>query len=299
MTTKDADRIIACGEQLLDRLDQCDICPQECGADRKAGETGQCGADQRLKIAAVNLHFGEEPPLSGTRGSGTIFLSGCSLACLYCQNYPISQQMVGTYFTIDQLVDKMFALAAKGAHNINFVTPDHFFGHIACAIGQAIKKGLKIPIVCNCSGWEKPETLRILEGVFDIYLADMRYNNDSLARNYSGASRYKELNRAAIKEMHRQVGALKIDAEGIAVRGLLVRHLVLPDGISGSKEIFKFLAEEVSVETYVSLMSQYFPAYQAPDHPQLSRRITPVEFDKAVEMFYNAGLKNGYIQEMD
>lgn len=299
MTKKDPRRIIDIGQHLLERLISCDICPQECGVDRTRGETGQCGTGDTLRIASCNLHFGEEPPLSGHGGSGTIFLSGCSLSCLYCQNYPISQQLVGSAFTISDLAGQLISLQERGAQNINFVTPDHFIGHIVLAIGQAIERGLSIPIVCNCSGWQKTETFRLLDGIIDIYLVDMRYSDDEIAGNCSSALKYKEVNRAAVKEMFRQVGNLVLNKAGVAEKGLLVRHLVLPGSYSGSEDIFRFLADEISSEVYVSLMSQYFPAHRAVDHPVLGRRVSRKEFDKAVEMFYNLGLKNGYIQEME
>jgi putative pyruvate formate lyase activating enzyme len=192
----------------------------------------------------------------------------------------------------------MLALQRRGAHNINLVTPDHVVGHIVKAIGMAVEEGLHLPIVFNSSGYQKLETVQLLEGIIDIYLVDMRYSDNEIARNCSRAKKYKEVNRAAVKEMFRQVGNLRTDHQGIARRGVIIRHLVLPQGMSGSEEIFKFLAEEVSTEVYVSLMSQYFPAYNAVGHPKLGRRISIEEFDMAVEMFYNAGLKNGYIQEM-
>jgi putative pyruvate formate lyase activating enzyme len=189
-------------------------------------------------------------------------------------------------------------LQERKAHNINFVTPDHFFGHIAKAIGLARQEGLKLPIVCNSSGYQKLEILKLLDGIFDIYLVDMRYSDNEIARNCSRAKRYKDINRMAIAEMYRQTGNLSCDNHGIARRGVLIRHLVLPEEYSGSGEIFEFLSREVSKDIYVSLMSQYFPAYKAVDDKVLNRKITKAEFDKAVEMFYNAGLKNGYIQEL-
>jgi putative pyruvate formate lyase activating enzyme len=294
---KDADRIIAIGEQLLARLKSCDLCPQNCRVDRTAGETGECGISDRLLVASCNLHHGEEPPLSGDRGSGTIFFSGCSLSCLYCQNYPLSQQLVGSPFSIEDLAEAMLNLQKRHAHNINLVTPDHVIGHIVKAIGLAVKDGLTIPIVFNSSGYQKLSTVRLLKGIVDIYLVDMRYADNEIARNCSHAKKYKEVNRAAVKEMYRQVGNL-VQRGGIAVRGILVRHLILPEEMSGSQDVFQFLADEISPKAYVSLMSQYFPAYQAVGHPQLGRRITRAEFDRAVEMFYTAGLSRGYIQEM-
>jgi len=298
MIEKDSTRIIAVGENLLARMKHCDLCPRNCGVDRFAGQTGQCGITDRMLISSCNLHYGEEPPLSGHRGSGTIFLTGCSLSCKYCQNYPISQQLVGAPCSIEELASKMLYLQRRGAHNINFVTPDHVIGHIVKGIGLAVADGLEIPIVFNSSGYQKLETVRLLKGIVDIYLVDMRYADNEIARNCSGAKRYKEVNRKAVREMFEQVGNLEQDADGIALKGVIIRHLVLPDEMSGSAEIFRFLAEEISDEIYVSLMSQYFPAYKAVDHPRLGRKITVSEFDKAVDMFYTAGLKNGYIQEM-
>ncbi len=298
MFARDPQRLKEIGDKFLDQLTACSLCPHECLVDRTAGETGECGMTDVLKVASVNLHHGEEPPLSGQKGSGTIFLSGCSLRCLYCQNYPISQHLVGTEMSIEELARSMLNLQRRGAHNINLVTPDHFFGQIVKALGLATEKGLDIPIVCNCSGWQKLETIQILRGIFDIYLVDMRYSDDEIAGNCSGADRYKTVNRAAVREMYAQVGDLVLGPDGIATQGVIVRHLVLPENLSGSAEIFRFLAEEVSDEMYISLMCQYFPAYQAVGHPKLGRQITPAEFDKAVEMFYNAGLKNGYIQRM-
>ncbi|MEZ5360543.1 MAG: radical SAM protein [Candidatus Zixiibacteriota bacterium] len=295
---KTPEELIALGDTLLERLIACDLCPRECVVDRTDGKKGHCKATDSVRVASANLHFGEEPPISGERGSGTIFFSGCSLNCLYCQNYPISQQMVGSDLTIEELAQKMLKLQKRGAHNINLVTPDHYFGHIVKALGMARRDGLTIPLVCNSSGYQKLEILQLLDGVIDVYLADMRYSNDEIARNCSGAKQYKEVNRTAIKEMFRQVGNLIVDDDGIAVKGVIVRHLVLPDNRSGSEDIFRFLAEEISPDIHVSLMSQYFPAYKAVDTPGLDRKITKDEFDKAVKMFYNAGLANGFVQEM-
>ncbi len=298
MTGKDPKAIIKIGEALLAQMSSCNLCPQDCRVDRFDGKTGKCGITDQMYIASCNLHYGEEPPISARRGSGTIFLSGCSLSCKYCQNYPISQQLVGSACSVDELAEKMLSLQKRGAHNINFVTPDHVVGHIVKAIGLAIEDGLEIPIVFNSSGYQKAKTVRLLKGIVDIYLVDMRYSDNEIARNCSQAKRYKEVNQAAVREMFRQVGNLQIDTDGVGVKGVLIRHLVLPEGLSGSGEIFRFLGQEISADIYVSLMSQYFPAHDAVGHEQLGRRISPSEFDKAVEMFYTAGLKNGYIQEM-
>lgn len=298
MFTKDAIHLHAVGDELLEQLTACQLCPQECLVDRTAGETGECGVTDILRVASINLHHGEEPPLSGNRGSGTVFLSGCSLECLYCQNYPISQHLVGSEMSIEELAEGIIGLQRRKAHNINFVTPDHFFGHIVKALAIATENGLNIPIICNCSGWQKLETLKKLRGIFDIYLVDMRYSDNEIARNCSGAYKYKDINQAAVREMYDQVGNLELAPDGTAVKGVIVRHLVLPEKLSGSREVFQYLANEVSTEIYVSLMCQYFPAYKAIGDSRLGRQITPSEFDNAVEMFYNAGLKNGYIQRM-
>ncbi|OGC92706.1 MAG: hypothetical protein A2W25_06930, partial [candidate division Zixibacteria bacterium RBG_16_53_22] len=290
-------------------LDDCTVCPRDCHVDRNAGSVkGICGVDSRLKVSSANLHFGEEPPISGDRGphkaphasqqgqagpslpsvrdgSGTIFLSGCNLKCVYCQNFPISQQRHGDYVTIERVAFMMLDLERRGAHNINFVTPSHYLPQLMAAMLAAYKQGLTLPIVWNSSGYDKVETLRLLDGIVEIYMPDMRYSEGENARCYSAASDYPEVNRAAIKEMYRQVGDLVLDKDGIAVRGLLVRHLVLPENISGSKEIFEFLAHEVSPKTYVSLMSQYFPAHKALSIDKLNRRILKSEYQEALDAF--------------
>lgn len=278
-------------------LDDCAFCPRECHVNRTAGSTkGICGVDARLKVSSANLHFGEEPPISGTRGSGTIFLSGCNLKCVYCQNYPISQFRHGDYATIDEVAFMMLDLERRGAHNINLVTPSHYVPQLMAAMLSAYRQGLTLPIVYNTSGYDKVETLRLLDGIVEIYMPDMRYWDPEMARRYSIARNYPEVNRAAIKEMHRQVGDLQIDENGVATRGLLVRHLVLPENIAGSEGIFRFLSEEISPDTFVSLMSQYFPAYKAVSMEKLNRRILKKEYAAALEAFERAGLSNGFAQ---
>lgn len=280
----------------LELLKSCTVCPRNCEIDRTQGETSHCGVDARLKVSSINLHFGEEPPVSGVRGSGTIFLSGCNLKCVYCQNYPISQLRHGEYVTTEQLAHGMLELEKGGAHNINFVTPTHYVPQLMEAMLLAYKRGLTLPIVYNSSGYDRVETLKMLDGIVEIYMPDMRYSNDESAQCYSSAEGYPEINRAAISEMHRQVGDLILDDDGVAVQGLLVRHLVLPHGISGSEAIFKFLAEKISKNTYVSLMSQYFPAHKATSLEKLSRRLLRDEYKVALDAFDRAGLSNGYVQ---
>lgn len=283
--------------QALALLDDCYVCPRECHVNRTAGSLkGICGVDARLKISSANLHYGEEPPISGSRGSGTIFLSGCNLKCVYCQNYPISQYRHGEYATFDEMAEMMLDLESRGAHNINFVTPTHYVPQIMASLLLAYKLGLTQPLVYNSSGYDKVETLRLLDGIVEIYMPDMRYSEPEMAGCYSSAGDYPEVNREAIKEMYRQVGDLVIDDKGVAVQGLLVRHLVLPERIAGSEEIFHFLAREVSPETYVSLMSQYFPAHKAVSLEKTNHRILKSEYAEALDAFERAGLCNGWAQ---
>ncbi|NOY53286.1 MAG: radical SAM protein [Deltaproteobacteria bacterium] len=277
----------------------CRLCPEKCGVDRRAGETGACGADDQLRIASADLHFGEEPPISGRRGSGTIFVTHCNLACVYCQNYPISQSGNGVETNPAALAEIMLRLQEQGAHNINWVTPTHAVPHLLAGLRPARAGGLTIPIVYNSSGYDDVETLQLLEGIVDIYLTDMRYSDGGNARRYSGASDYPEVNRRAVIEMHRQVGDLKLDEAGIARTGLLIRHLVLPGGISGTEAIMRFLAADLSPCTYVSLMSQYFPAYKATGIPEIARRITPEEYDEAKTIMERYGLTQGWVQELE
>jgi putative pyruvate formate lyase activating enzyme len=284
-------------EILLERLKDCDLCPRECHINRVMGKTGICGQTSRIKISSANLHHGEEPPISGHSGSGTIFMTGCNLKCVYCQNYPISQLQNGREISPLTLVDTMLRLQEAGAHNINFVTPTHFNAQIADAIVTARERGLRIPIVYNSSGYDKVDTLKVLEGLIEIYMPDMRYGDEYAAECYSSAPDYPEINRKAIAEMHRQVGDLELDEEGIARKGLLIRHLVLPEKLSGTEKIFQFISENISQETYISLMSQYFPAYRANEYPQIARRITGKEYAIAKKLMKKYNLSNGWCQD--
>ncbi len=284
-------------QTLLERLKDCDLCPRECYVDRTMGELGECGQSDKIKISSANLHFGEEPPISGHNGSGTIFLTGCNLKCVYCQNYPISQMQNGREVSPLTMVDSMLRLQEYGAHNINFVTPTHFNAQIADAIVTARERGLKIPIVYNSSGYDKVDVLKAMEGLIEIYMPDMRYGDENAAECYSSAPDYPEVNREAIAEMHRQVGDLEMDDNDVATRGLLIRHLVLPNMLSGSEEIFKFISEKISQNTYISLMSQYFPAFKANEYPQISRRITKKEYAIAKRLMEKYNLSNGWFQD--
>jgi putative pyruvate formate lyase activating enzyme len=280
------------------RLAACDLCPHRCGVNRIKGERGRCRAGFLPKIASANLHRGEEPPISGTKGSGTIFLSGCTLSCVFCQNFPISQQDNGEELTTAGLAAKMLLLQRRGGHNLNFVTPTHFMPQILAALWLAIPQGFRLPLVWNTSGYEQVDALRLLDGVVDIYLPDMKYADGTPAGALSGAPDYPAINRLAVLEMLRQVGHLLVDADGIALRGLIVRHLVLPEGLSGSTEVLPWIAEHLGRETHVALMSQYFPAGTAARMAGISRPVTVAEYDAAVAALEAAGLENGWVQEL-
>ncbi len=277
-------------------LESCRVCPRACGVNRLKGETGFCGMGFRPVVSSDNLHHGEEPPISGYRGSGTIFLTGCNLGCIFCQNYPISQLGHGNPIEIPQLADTMLRLQRAGAHNINVVTPTHFAPQIMETLLIAYEKGLNIPIVYNCGGYESHEILKLWDGIVDIYMPDMKYSDPEMAKTYSSAPDYPEVNRRAIREMYRQVGDLHVDEKGIAQRGLLIRHLVLPKNVAGTENILRFITKELSPNTYISLMSQYFPAHKAIFMPPLSRRITHAEYKKAKERLEFFGLYRGWLQ---
>ncbi len=283
-----------------DLLGSCCICPRECGANRLNNDKlGFCRSGLHPVISSVSAHHGEEPPLSGTKGSGTIFLTNCNLRCCYCQNYPISQLGNGAERTPGELACQMVWLQEQGCHNVNLVTPTHFMPQILKALWLARERGFNLPIAYNTSGYESLRALQILDGIVDIYLADMRYSDEAVAKKYSNASHYPEINRAAVKEMFRQVGNLLLDEQGIAKRGLIIRHLVLPNGLSGTESIMKFLSKEISKDVFTSLMAQYFPAYKAIVIKELSRRITADEYEDARRIMEQYGLESGWIQEFD
>ena len=281
-------------------LEHCRVCPRDCGTERlKNDKLGFCRSGLNPVVASANLHHGEEPPISGTKGSGTIFFANCNLRCVYCQNYPISQMGNGTEMSVEQLADKMLWLQEQGGHNLNLVTPTHYMPQFLKAFGIARGQGFQLPVVYNTSGYESLEALRLLDGIVDVYLADMRYSDDSVSMQHSIAPRYSEVNRIAIKEMYRQVGNLVVDEHGIAKRGLIVRHLILPHGLSGTEKIMQFLANEISKDVTISLMSQYFPAYKASGCAELSRRITEEEYEEAYQLMRKYGLENGWVQEFE
>ncbi len=281
------------------RLTSCDLCPHDCHVNRLKGERGFCGAGYRPKIASANLHKGEEPPISGVHGSGTIFLTGCSLQCSFCQNFPISQLGNGEEITTRELAARMLKLQKRRAHNINFVTPTHFLPQLLAALWVAIPLGFSLPIVWNSSGYEKTDALMLLEGIVALYLPDMKYADDAQALAVSGVTGYRAINRAAVCEMYRQVGHLQTDEEGIAVKGVIVRHLVLPEGKGGAAATLAWIADNLGEETHIALMSQYFPAHRAVGIPDLNRSLTHEEYDEAVAALEHAGLENGWVQELD
>ncbi|MDP2921524.1 MAG: radical SAM protein [Candidatus Omnitrophota bacterium] len=278
-------------------MEKCRICPRKCGVNRLKGGIGFCKAGILPMVSSIHAHFGEEPPISGHKGSGAIFFTHCSLRCVFCQNHPISQSGEGHEFSIEDLAKMMIELQSQGCHNINFVTPTHYMPEILEAVFIARDKGLMVPLVYNCGGYESVEALEILDGIIDIYMPDMKYSDNAAAKKYSNAPDYFEINKAAVKEMYRQVGDLKIE-NGIAKKGLLIRHLVLPDNLSGSREIFKFIAGELSPDTYVNIMAQYYPCHLAHNFPELDRRITAKEFTDTVKLARDMGLKNGFRQVM-
>lgn len=278
-------------------LESCQICPHHCGVNRIAGEKGLCRSTAQVMVSSHNTHFGEEPPISGIHGSGTIFFTNCTLRCVFCQNYPISQLGNGNPVSISQLSEMMLDLQKRGCHNINLVTPTHFVPQIIAALGQASKGGLSIPIVYNTSGYESLATLKLLDGIVDIYMPDAKYTDNAIAQRYSGAKNYFPVLKDALREMHRQVGDLKVDRAGVAVSGLLIRHLVLPDNIAGTDQILPWIAQNISQKTYISLMSQYFPAYRAMEYPPLSRSINRKEYHKARHILEQCGFENGWLQQ--
>ncbi len=281
-------------------LSMCTLCPRACGVNRLNGGCGVCNVGADPVVASWNVHPWEEPPISGTRGSGTIFFSGCTGKCRFCQNYPISQYGYGNRVTCERLGEMMLELQGRGCHNINFVTPTHFVPQILAATDCAAGRGLRVPLVYNSSGYETVETLRLLDGVIDIWLPDAKYTDDAVARRISGFPGYVAHNRAALREIFRQVGdRLILDEGGIVRRGMIIRHLVLPDGLADTSGVMRWIAAELSPRVQVSVMDQYFPAYKAVGDPVLGRKITGEEYEAALDAFESAGLENGWMQEHD
>jgi putative pyruvate formate lyase activating enzyme len=271
-------------------LKACVLCPRACGVDRLSGEKGICQTGEHAIVSSYNAHFGEENPLVGNHGSGTIFFARCNLLCIFCQNYDISHEGEGVDFSSEQLAMAMLFLQDKGCPNINFVTPTHVVPQILAALEKAIEAGLRVPLVYNTGGYDRSETLAILDGVFDIYMPDFKFWDPKVAEELCDAPDYPEVAREALKEMHRQVGDLLIDEQGIAQRGLLVRHLVLPEGLAGTRQVMRFLARDLSPNTYVNIMAQYRPCGRASEVQALTRIITQEEHQEAIQMANEEGI---------
>jgi len=287
---RSAGRLAAAADGLRELLAPCRLCPNECGIDRLSGELGRCGVGSLPRVASYGPHFGEESVLVGESGSGTVFLSGCSLECVYCQNWTISQARAGSDLSVRDLAEIYLQLQDAGCENLNLVTPTHQTYAIVAALEMAFARGLRVPIVWNCGGYESTAALRLLDGIVDIYMPDLKYADSEVARRLSGVSGYVDRTREAVLEMHRQVGDLLVDRRGVARSGLLVRHLVLPNDLAGTEGAMQFLAEEVSVATYVNLMDQYRPCYRVDEVPDLARRTTRAEYLKAARIARAAGL---------
>jgi len=275
-------------------LSECSLCPRRCGVNRTQGELGYCRAGSELMISSVFPHFGEEAPLVGYRGSGTIFLTHCNLRCVFCQNYDISHLGRGEKTSPSQMASYMMRLQGLGCHNINFVTPTHYVPQITASLPEAIERGLRLPLVYNCSGYDSLEVIKLLDGIIDIYMPDAKYAGEEPAKRFSNAPDYPPVLKEVLKEMYRQVGDLQMDENGIAERGLLIRHLVMPGNLGGTEDLMKFIAEEISRDSYVNVMQQYRPEYKGRDYPELSRRITYGEYLDAVKTARRFGLHRGF-----
>ena len=285
------------GEKLWAIMKSCKLCPRGCGINRLEGNEGFCGASSQLEISSYHPHFGEERPLVGDGGSGTIFFTNCGLRCVFCINSDISQEGVGDRKKIEDFANMMLHLQRIGCHNINIVTPTHYSPHILLALDIAAGRGLRLPLVYNTCGWELFEIVKMLDGIVDIYLPDFKYSSGKMAAKYSShAETYPELTKTALLEMHRQVGVAKPAADGLMYRGLMIRHLVMPNRVSGMREIVQWIAKNLPGDTYLNIMSQYRPMYKAFNYPEIARRITREEYREAVAWARDAGLTNLDIQ---
>lgn len=271
-------------------LQECQICPRRCRVNRLENKPGVCKVGRQIKVSSYAPHFGEESPLVGTYGSGTIFITSCNLGCVFCQNFDISHSGEGYEVSPARLAQMMIELQQSGCHNINFVTPTHVAPQILEALPIAIENGLKIPLVYNTGGYDLVETLWLLEGVFDIYMPDFKFSDDKVAAKLCMAKDYPQVTMDAIKEMHRQVGDLVIDHRGVAVSGVIVRHLVMPNGLAGTRKVMQFLAREISLDTYVNIMDQYHPCGLAGKYPEINRRISVKEFENAIQIAHEEGI---------
>ncbi len=279
-------------------LENCNICPHKCNINRNKGKIGRCKATNKIKVALYSVHNFEEPCISGEKGSGTVFFSNCNLNCIYCQNYEISQQGRGKEISIEELSDIFIEQQKRNVENINLVTPTSYAPQIIEAIKIARKKGLNIPIVYNTNGYENVETIKMLDGYVDIYLPDLKYYYNDIAKKYSKIDNYFEIATKAIKEMKKQIGKTVIDENGIMKKGIIIRHLVLPNNIENSKKILKWIRENMNNDTYISVMAQYFPTYKAKEDLELNRKLTKQEWREIEEYIEKLGIENGFIQEL-
>ena len=278
-------------------LNCCTLCPRECKVNRNKGEIGLCGMDYKIKVARIAPHYFEEPPISGDKGSGAIFFSGCNLKCIFCQNYNISTNNFGKEISVNSLASKMVKLQKDGVHNINLVTPTHFIPQIKDSIKQAKKMGLSIPIVYNTSSYEKKESLKMLDGLIDIYLPDLKYYDDMLAIRYSKAPNYFNTAIDAIEEMYRQVGPVQLDSNGIMKKGIIVRHLLLPGHIEDSKKILEYLHLIYGDNIFISIMNQYTPLEQVKNIEELNRTVTENEYNELIDYAIQLGINNAFVQD--
>jgi len=281
-------------QALEDILKDCRLCPRKCRANRLGGEVGYCKADSALNVSSAFPHFGEESPLVGYYGSGTIFLTHCNLRCIFCQNYDISHLGRGERISSSDMAGMMIRLQELGCHNINFVTPTHYVPQIVASLPEAVEHGLRIPLVYNCSGYESLEVIQLLEGLVDIYMPDAKFMDEKYSKEYCNAPDYPGVLKKVLKEMHRQVGNLKTDSHGIAEKGLLIRHLVMPGGVASSEAVLRFIAEEISVHTYVNIMDQYRPEYHACEYVPINRRITHKEYLEVTQLAKHFQLHRGF-----
>lgn len=281
-------------EKLSQILRSCELCPRQCRIDRLNDELGYCRAGSGLRVSSGFPHFGEEPPLVGRHGSGTIFLAHCNLRCVFCQNYDISHHGGGEGVTSEQMARYMIKLQQIGCHNINFVTPTHYVAQIVVALPKAIELGLRVPLVFNCGGYESLEVINLLDGVIDIYMPDVKFFSSDVAERLCNAPDYPEVVQSVLKEMYRQVGDLKLDSHGIAERGLLIRHLVMPHDLAGTEDVIRFIAQNLSLHSYVNIMAQYRPVYRAVEFPDLDRPVTTEEFLGALDVARKYGLHRGF-----
>ena len=283
---------------MIEQLEKCKICPHKCLANRNKGQVGRCKSTDKIKIALYSVHNFEEPCISGKNGSGTIFFSNCNLNCVYCQNYQISQDEFGKQITVKRLVEIFLEQQERKVNNINLVTPTSYVPQIIEAIKIAKNNGLKIPIIYNTNAFENIETLKMLNGYIDIYLPDLKYYNNELAQKYSKVNNYFEIATKAIKEMYNQVGSPILDESGIMQKGLMIRHLVLPNNIQNSKKVLKWIKENIDKNVYISIMAQYFPTYKAKEIKELNRKLTKKEYEEIENYLYELDIENGYIQEL-